>query len=155
MRPVPQQCFEMIKREEGFRAYPYLCSAAYWTRGYGEVLRAPDGRMLTSKDPAPAVAPVTKEEAAAYLHNHLIPRYMAATLRLCGADLNDNQLSALTSFTYNLGSGALRASTLRKKVLAGEHRAAAEQFGRWVIAGGKRSNGLISRRAREAALYLS
>ena len=154
MRPVPQQCVDLVMRWEGFSPTIYACSGGYLTVGFGYVLRDQNGKMLTYKDPTPVIEPWTKEKAERTLRERDLPVYSAAVVRLCGADLNDNQHAALTSFAYNLGTGSLRASTLRKKVLAGEHQAAAEQFGRWVFAGGKRLRGLERRRAAEAALYL-
>ena len=150
---IPDQCVELIKRWEGFRAEPYLCSAGYWTIGYGHVIRAPNGRMLNSKDPAPQMC-WTDFEALTMLVDRDLPVYRLAVDRLCGTALTDGQLSALVSFAYNLGGGALRASTLRKKVLAGDHEEAARQFGRWVFAGGQKLRGLVLRRADEAAIYL-
>ena len=60
---------------------------------------------------------------------------------------------ALGSFTFNLGTGALQRSTLRRKVNREEHDAVPAEFRRWVWAGGRRLKGLIRRREAEAALY--
>ena len=112
--------------------------------------------MLTSQDPEPK-ATVTEPQAAKHLREVELPRYMADAVRLCAGarPLNENQVSALTSFCYNLGAGNLRASTLRRKVRAGLNIEAAAQFNRWTMAGGRRLNGLIRRRREEAALYLT
>lgn len=42
-------------------------------------------------------------------------------LRLIAVTLTDGQFDALASFTFNLGSGALQRSTLRRKVNRAEH----------------------------------
>ncbi len=68
--------------------------------------------------------------------------------------LTANQLGALTSFAYNLGSGALASSTLLKLLNAGDYAGAAAQFARWNKARGKTLAGLTKRRAAEAALFL-
>lgn len=67
--------------------------------------------------------------------------------------LNQNQYDALTSLAYNIGAGAFRTSTLLRRLNAGDHRGAAEQFGAWVRSGGADSPGLIARRASERRLF--
>jgi lysozyme len=69
--------------------------------------------------------------------------------------LNDNEFGALTSFTFNLGIGNLKSSTLLKKLNAGDRAGAADEFGKWVNAGGKPLPGLVKRRAAERALFLT
>ena len=76
-----------------------------------------------------------------------------AVLRLIPVPLTDGQFDALGSFTFNLGGGALQRSTLRRVVNRGDHEDVPQQFMRWVWANGHKLNGLIKRRADEAALY--
>ena len=61
--------------------------------------------------------------------------------------------TALGSFAFNLGAGALQRSTLRRKVNREEHDAVPVEFRRWVWAGGRNLKGLIRRREAEAELY--
>jgi len=68
--------------------------------------------------------------------------------------VNDNEFSALLSFTFNLGIGNLRSSTLLKLLNAGDRAGAADQFPRWNRAGGRELLGLTRRRAAERALFL-
>ena len=151
-RPIPPAAVDIIQKWEGYRASPYLCSAGVWTIGYGHVIRHADGSQMTAAEPCPP-HPQWDIEAAADALRKDLPGYFAAVIRLCGRNLNDNQLAALTSFTYNLGAGSLRISTLRQEVLRGRHAAAALQFSRWVYAGGIVSRGLQRRRAAEQNLY--
>lgn len=65
------------------------------------------------------------------------------------------QFDALVSFTYNVGEGNLRSSTLLRKHKAGEFAGAAAEFGKWNRAAGRVMKGLTRRRAAEAALYRS
>ncbi len=58
-----------------------------------------------------------------------------AVLRLIRVPLTDGQFDALASFTFNLGSGALQRSTLRRKVNREEHTEVPAEFMRWVWAG--------------------
>jgi GH24 family phage-related lysozyme (muramidase) len=60
---------------------------------------------------------------------------------------------SLVSWTYNLGEGALRSSTLLKKVNTGRHGDVPGQMKRWNKAGGRVLKGLERRREAEAALY--
>ena len=76
-----------------------------------------------------------------------------AVFRLIRVPRTDGQFEALLSFTFNLGSGALQRSTLRRKVNREEHAGVPTEFMRWVWAGGRRLKGLIRRRAAETTLY--
>lgn len=70
--------------------------------------------------------------------------------------VTDNQLLAMASFTYNVGEGAFAKSTLLKLLNEGQNKdIVANQFDRWVYAGGKVSPGLIKRRIAEKRLFLS
>jgi hypothetical protein len=79
---------------------------------------------------------------------------------ISGADavklqLNDNQFSALVSFSYNVGAYSLFESTLLKLLNQGELQEAADQFPLWDKAGGQSLRGLARRRRAERALFLS
>lgn len=57
------------------------------------------------------------------------------------------QREALTDFTFNVGIGNVRSSTLIKLLNQGKHTEACRQLTRWVKAGGKTLRGLVTRRA--------
>ena len=57
--------------------------------------------------------------------------------RLIKTALTENLYSALTSFTFNVGAGALQRSTLRMKLNREEYQDAADEFPKWRIAGGR------------------
>lgn len=67
--------------------------------------------------------------------------------------LTDYQFDALVSFTYNVGSGNLRKSTLLKYVNQGRFDEAAREFKKWNKAGGKVMKGLTRRRNSEAVMF--
>lgn len=68
-------------------------------------------------------------------------------------NLNGNQYSALVSFTFNLGCGSLRSSTLLQKLNRGDVQGAADEFKRWNKAGGKVLPVLVKRRVAEEMLF--
>ncbi len=76
--------------------------------------------------------------------------------------LNQNQFDALVSLVYNIGPGSPNDperkgfywSTLRKLLNQGKYEEAATQFKRYKYAGGVVYRGLVTRRAKEAALFL-
>ena len=76
-------------------------------------------------------------------------------LSLVKVPLTENQLGALTSFVFNLGAGNLSRSTLLRKLNQGDYTSAAEEFNKWVFAGGKKLNGLVKRRAEERELFIT
>jgi lysozyme len=142
MRHITEDGLRLIRRFEGFSAIPYLCPAGYLTVGYGHVV----------KNPAAFRQPITEDEATEILVLD-IQKAEKAVLRLITVPLSDGQFDALVSFTFNLGSGALQRSTLRRKVNREDHAEVPAEFLRWVWAGGKKLKGLIHRREAEAALY--
>ena len=73
--------------------------------------------------------------------------------RLIKVPLNQHQLDALISFTFNCGEGNLAASTLRRRLNRGEYKAVPSELNKWVLSGGKRLPGLIRRRQAEGALF--
>ena len=77
-----------------------------------------------------------------------------SVLRLISVSLTNGQFDALVSFTFNLGSGALQRSTLRRKVNREEHADVPTEFMKWVWAGGRKLKGLVKRRQAETLLYL-
>ena len=78
-----------------------------------------------------------------------------AVTRNVTVQLNQDQFDALVSFTFNLGEGNLKQSTLLQKVNAGDFAGAAKEFPRWNKAGGQVLPGLVRRRASEALLFQS
>lgn len=128
--------------------YPYHDPVGYPTIGYGHLLSRVRWEAL-SKYPA-----ITKAEASQML---LVDLNKAArgVSRLIRVPLTDEQFAALIDFSFNVGTGNLEISTLRRLVNRQEYAAAAEQFPRWVFAAGVKLPGLVRRRAAERALFLA
>lgn len=77
-----------------------------------------------------------------------------AVARHVQGKLTQEQYDALVSLVFNIGEGNFARSTLLKRLNAGQCRVAADEFRKWVYAGGKRLRGLVSRREAERALFL-
>lgn len=148
MRNVNKAGLDLIKSFEGLFLKPYLDPIKIPTIGYGTI-EYPDGRKVTMQDPA-----ITEQKALELLQ-HEVDKKAAAVEKLVKVPLNDNEFAALSSFSYNVGSGALGTSTLLKLLNAGADRVAvADQFLRWDKAGGKQLPGLTRRRQAERSLFL-
>lgn len=146
---------ELIKQKEGFKANPYLCPARVATIGYGATyypknysVVALRGKRVTLNDPA------ISEETACVLLKTMLKSYEQGVNSFTRDDINQNQFDALTSFAYNLGTGALKGSNLLKKVNKNPNDLSIrEEFLKWVYANGKLLKGLQVRRVQEANLY--
>ena len=146
MRHINNEALELICHFEGFSPKIYTCPAGYPTIGYGHVVGANENAKFSSG--------ISEEDAKIILKAD-VGIAEAAVLRLITAPINDNQFGALVSFTFNLGSGTLQRSTLRKKVNHQQHDAVPAEFMKWVYSGGKKLPGLVKRRAAEAGMYKS
>ena len=69
--------------------------------------------------------------------------------------LSTEEHAAYLSFTYNVGVGNFKSSTLLKLLNKGQRQDDCEQLSRWVFAKGKKLRGLVHRREDEKALCLS
>lgn len=138
----------LCRRFEGFAARPYLCPAGVPTIGYGATHYL-DGRRVTLTDP-----PITREGAERLLLRQIERIYLPAVLRQCPelASESAERLAALIDWTFNLCEGNLRASTLRRKVNAGQWDDVPTQILKWNRGGGVVLRGLVLRREAEAAL---
>jgi lysozyme len=131
--------YRLVRRFEGCRLLPYLCPAGVWTCGWGST--GPDvfpGRRWTQEY---ADARLARDAAS----------FARSTVLLCPG-LAGDQVCATADFAYNLGIGRLKASTLRRRLNAGEIEAAKAELRKWVNASGKKLPGLVLRREAEAAL---
>lgn len=139
----------LARRFEGFYSSPYLCPAGVPTIGYGATYYE-DGTTVTLHD-----APISKEKAEALLLWMVRTRYLPAVVKLCpGADTPEC-LAALIDFTFNLGAGNLRASTLRRRVNAKQWADVPAELRKWVKGGGRVLAGLVKRREAEVLLVQS
>lgn len=78
--------------------------------------------------------------------------YLPAVARLCPSIDSPERLAAIIDFTFNLGAGSLKASTLRKRINAGRWEDVPYELRKWVKGGGKVLPGLVKRREAEIGL---
>ena len=131
----------LIKSFEGLRLKAYKCSAGIWTIGYGHTNRVREGQTIT------------EEEAESLLREDL-RTFEVGVSSLVTVFLHQCQFDALVSFAFNLGVGALKTSTLLKKI---NGRASMDdirkEWVKWCHAGGKVVAGLQKRRNKEVDIF--
>lgn len=141
---LSQKGLDLIKSFEGFSHVTYICPGGYRTIGYGHLMRDDeDYPHGISKFEAEQMLGLEVRQAERAIH------------RLIEVPLSQGQVDALVSFVYNLGSGALQRSTLRRKINREEHEEVPQELLKWVWAGGRKLNGLIRRRQAEGLMYMS
>ncbi|WP_140921096.1 lysozyme [Limnobaculum xujianqingii] len=140
-----QNGIDLIKRFEGLVLTAYSDPATGgepWTIGYGHIEDVKPGDKIS------------EQEAEEFLKDDL-KQFESEVSSLVNVSINQNQFDALVSFAFNLGSNALKGSTLLKRLNEGNFRAAAGQFTRWVYANNKFMKGLYNRRRAERDLFIS
>jgi lysozyme len=164
MQKVNKLGIELIKKHEGFVPFVYLDCAGYLTIGYGHLCREKDFYLkgktldivkklyLKDKSKIQKLTKISKYEAEKLLYKDLMTAELGVS-KLIKVPLNLNQFSALVSFTFNLGAGALQRSTLRQKLNRGEYLSVPNEMLKWVYAGGIRRKGLLKRRLEESLLF--
>ena len=137
---VSQECIDLVKFFEGFESKAYLCPANVWTIGYGRTKNVKEGDILNE---AQAERDLLEE----------LDEFAEQVLNTVKVSLEQTELDALTSWTYNLGVGNLRSSTLLKKLNSGDKNSVPSEMVRWNKAAGKVLAGLTRRREAEAKLW--
>jgi len=134
-------CLNMVEDFEGFSPIPYHCPAGKLTIGYGHVIK--DGEKFTE---------VSKTQAETLLKTDM--RWVEKTINnVVSSDITQNEFDALASLIYNIGGTAFRNSTLLKLLNQENYMDAADEFLKWCHIGKEVSNGLLTRRKTEKALF--
>lgn len=141
---ISKQGIDLIKKFEGFKPYAYLCPANILTIGHGHTRGVRLGQTCT------------EAEAEQFLIEDLELAEAEVNKVAEKVDLTQGQFDSLVSFTFNLGAGNFKNSTLRRKVLNNPaDPTIMGEFGKWVYVRGKVSPGLQRRRLEESKLYFS
>lgn len=129
-----------LKEFEGLRFVAYKPTKAerWWTIGYGHCAGDVKAGMR-----------INEEKAEELLKRDLF--FVEKFINGIPKVRTQGQFDALVSFTYNVGVGKLKRSTLLKKIMHDAPTAEIQrEFMKWVYSGGKRLDGLVKRRRWEA-----
>jgi lysozyme len=142
----------LIKGFEGKYLTAYDDGTGRWTVGYGSIYNYDEQRPVRKGDV------ITESTAIDWLRREM-STVVADIKKVVTVPINQNQLDSLTSFTYNLGIGNLKASTLLKLLNSGaDKQTVANQFQYWnkAIVNGRLTEmkGLTIRRKAEADLFV-
>jgi lysozyme len=130
-----------VKHFESYRAEAYTCCGGKRTIGYGHT------GIAVSKG-------IISEREASDLLEKELHEYKDVVLKIVKVPLTDNQLAALTSFTYNCGRGALYQLVSQEgRLNDGNYQSVSEVLPMYRKAGGKVRKGLVKRRKFELALW--
>lgn len=133
---------ELIKGFEGCRLTSYKDIKGVWTIGWG----------CTGPGIGPGLT-WTQAQADGAL-NHRLAALQDVVLHLVTVSITPNELAALLSLAWNIGSHAFGISTVLRKLNANDKQAAADAFLLWDKVDGKDNQGLKNRRQVERALFL-
>jgi lysozyme len=119
---------EALKEYEGFRDKAYKDTGGVWTIGYGTT--------VVEGQPVECGQTITLAKAIECLKFDCAWAQTAVN-QAVRSSLKQSQFDALVSFVYNIGEQAFKASTLLRKLNAGDYAGAAKEFDRWVHDNGK------------------
>ena len=136
---IGQLGLDLITHFEGCKLYTYVCPAGVKTCCVGHT--GPEVEMGQT---------FTQSECDALLAKD-VARFEKAVVDLIDVEIDQCEFDSLTSFAFNCGEGALRDSTLRRRLNSGELKAKvfAEELPRWTNQG---LAGLVRRRDAEVRL---
>lgn len=137
---ISQEGLSLIKKFEGCRLESYKCSANVFTIGYGHTGGVLETDVIT-QDIANELLQEDISKFEKYVSDNVI------------VELNQSQFDALVAWTFNLGVGNLRSSTMLKKLNETDYVSVPSEMKRWNKAAGKTLDGLIRRRLAESLLF--
>ena len=141
LRTMSEKGIDFLIKEEGEVLHAYKCQANVWTIGVGHTGGVKKGDVITKKESRDLLKKDLK-------HFELVVN------RYVRVPLTQNQFDALVSFSFNVGAGAFKRSTLLKKINAKRPIKEIEnEFRKWRRGGGKVLPVLVRRREHEIKLY--
>ncbi len=146
---------DLLSQWEGFELRVYRDVAGLETIGVGHLLTADEkssGVVIIRGAPVAYAGGLTKAQVLDLLGADL-NTFEDAVSSSVTVGLRQNQFDALVSFSFNVGAGAFRKSTLLKVLNQGKYDEVPNQLRQWVRAGGKTVRGLVNRRENEIRLW--
>lgn len=144
--------FNLISGFEGYASNAYHDSidpTGVYTIGFGSIYNWDANRSVQQGDV------INKDIAVRWFFIEANQK-VSAVQQMVKVSISNNQLLALSSFAYNLGTGALQGSTMLKLLNQNASKqTVANEFDKWVYSNGKKVPGLVKRRAQEKSLFLS
>jgi lysozyme len=138
----------LIKKFEGLELTSYPDTGGIWTIGYGNTINKDTGQAIKPGDK------IDLETAERWLKIDVGEREKKIK-GLIKVPVSANQMAAMTSLAYNIGTGAFGSSTLLRLLNQGsDKKLVADQFLRWNKVQGKEVKGLTNRRKLERELFL-
>ena len=137
---ISDEGLDLIKHFEGCELTAYVCPSGIYTIGYGHTGGVTPGQTIT------------QAEADEILRDD-VRKFETGVDNHTNVPLNQSQFDALVSFTFNVGLGAYRDSTLLRLLNGADYEGAAGQFGRWVNGASGPLPGLVRRREAEEKLF--
>lgn len=137
---------DFTKEYEGFSATPYKDSGGVWTVGYGHTSTAK--KYIGSS--------ISEQKGEDLLMIDLSFTSVSVN-QLVTSTLNQNQFDAICDWTFNLGSGTLKKSTLLKCLNSSQFDLVPKELRKWVFV--KENDvptvepGLVRRREAEVELF--
>ncbi|MGD9724718.1 MAG: lysozyme [Pirellulales bacterium] len=138
----------LIKSFEGYHTklkdgscIAYRCPAGVWTLGWGCTEGVREGMIWTQKEATEAL-------------RREIAKFESAVEQAITRPMSQNQFDAMVSLAYNIGAAGFKRSSICRLFNKGDVLGAAKAFELWNKGGGRVLPGLVSRRKREAALFL-
>jgi GH24 family phage-related lysozyme (muramidase) len=146
MKKISKNCLDLVKKFEGCRLTAYRDEVGVWTIGYGITNSDKSITGTTIK----RGLKISKETAEKWLEESLNKKYLPIVLKYDEYNWNQNELDALVSFAYNIGSiTQLTAKGTRSK------KTIAAKLLEYNKAGGKVYRGLTRRRKAEQKLFIT
>jgi len=152
---VGQRGRNLFKEWEGLVTHEYLDSGGAPTIGVGHLLTRSErtsGKIVIRGQAVRYRDGLTEQQCWDLLDQDLAGAERTVNDAVT-VPLNQNQFDALVSFTFNVGAGAFRGSTLLKLLNQGKYGEVPGQLRRWVRDNGHIVQGLINRREKEIALW--
>lgn len=140
--------YDLIKQFEGCKLTAYQDSVGVWTIGYGSTYYENMQKVKQGDK--------VSQQRANEIFEFVASRFARNVDDIITSKPTQNQFNAVVSLAYNIGLGNFQKSTLLKKLNKNPNdKTIKDEFMKWVNAGGRKLQGLVNRRKKEAEIYYS